>query len=60
MEKSRILRVTSERTDIENQRAKKGKGKYSGTTLEKNTVKKKLLFFLFYEITNISTITINL
>jgi len=31
------LRFTPEKTEIENQRAKKGKRKYSGKTLEKKT-----------------------
>ena len=37
--KSRNLTDTSEKYAIENQRARKGKKKYSGKTLEKKTVK---------------------
>jgi 23S rRNA pseudoU1915 N3-methylase RlmH len=41
--KSGILTDTPEKTEIENQRAKKCKRKYSRRILEKTTVKKKLL-----------------
>ena len=42
-EKSRILTNTTEKTESEYQRAKKGKRKYSGKTLQKKTAKKKLI-----------------
>jgi hypothetical protein len=42
-EKSRILRFSPKKTEIENQRTKKGKRKYSGKTPEKKTVKKNLI-----------------
>jgi hypothetical protein len=38
--KSGILTDISEKNETENQTARKGKKKYSGKTLEKNTVKK--------------------
>jgi hypothetical protein len=41
--KSRILTDTPEKSEIENQRAKKGKRKYSGKVLEKKMVKKSFI-----------------
>jgi hypothetical protein len=41
--KNSILTDTPEKTEIENQRAKKGKMKYSGKTFEKTAVKKEFI-----------------
>jgi hypothetical protein len=41
--KRRILTNTLQKTEIENQRATKGKRKYSGKMLKNKTVKKKLV-----------------
>jgi len=43
MEKNRILTDMLQKTDTENQKAEKGKSKYSERTLENKTVRKRVI-----------------